>query len=990
MLESENASARAESDIGNAVRFALLSGASAAIGAALPATANAQAASTPAATGNDELQEVVVTGSRIRRVDAETASPILTVDSAQIEASGVQTVGELVMQLPTVSGAAVNPATNNGGGFGEANVELRGLDAKRTLVLINGRRVGLVGASGAVDVNQIPVNIIDHVEVLKEGAGAIYGSDAIGGVVNFITRKHADGLEIGGEFGKTSRNDGKHSSLGVMFGGSSDKVDFLLAGSYTKQDKVSAGDREYSKLARYLYSGTYGPAAPNWGRFEVDAGSSRIPNGRVALARGALVPGTTTGETLRAHYGCNLVMRKDGAVGTSLNDYRCYTGADAFNYQPFNLLMTPQERGSLFASLNYKPNEDTEIYTEVLMNRTHSGFQIAPLPFDAVSDDVIVSKDNIYNPFGEDFGGVNSGFPNYRLRLSTLGNRFSSTTSDSKLATLGVKGKLFSTGWEYDVNASYGRLDQTAKVNGYIYFPDLANAVGPSFLDAANNNKPTCGTVANPILNCTPINIFNTSDPTTLAALKQFATDFGTSNTYTTKTATAGVNGKLFSLPAGDVQAAFGYEYRQLSTVYEADHIVVAQPPLYIKCIISQEACTGNSSASYDDNELYGEFFVPILKDLPGAQSLNLDLGVRYSNYSMFGNSTNYQAKLEYRPISNLLIRGTYSKVFRVPTLADISAAPAISNPTYNDPCYGLTAATNVGGLALACAGTATDGSFAYNGTSQITAVIKSNPNLKPETGSVTTYGFVLQVPHIDNWSVSVDMWQYKIDDLITTLDPNYASDQCIATSNPTFCSLIHRYDSGANQGEILAFELPTLNLGKLTEKGVDIGTKYLLKNTRAGDFQFSVDTTYIDSYENTPTPGAAPQQVAGTYDNQFGNYARWRGLGTISWAKGDFTGMLAGHYIHHLVVHNPATQNGFTHTNQPNPDLKIPSWTTWDLTVGYTVPKTKTKLQLGVVNLTDRQPSVFYQNNTINADTDVSTYDTLGRRYFVTFSQKF
>jgi outer membrane receptor protein involved in Fe transport len=984
MHPSEHSAIEPESNIAAAVKYALLSGATAAIGASLPAPASAQtAAATTAAP--EEMTEIVITGTRIRRVDTETASPVLTINQTAIEASGLQTVGELVAQLPTVAGAAVNPAVNNGGGFGEANVELRGLNAVRTLVLLNGRRIGLIGASGAVDVNQIPINMIDHVEVLKEGAGAIYGSDAIAGVVNFITKTHADGLELSGETGQTSRSDGKHTSLSGLFGASSEKMDITIGGSYTKQEQVSAGDREYSRLARYLYSGLYGPAGytttPQ--RYEFDAGSSRIPTGRESI--GAASP------AIKAFYGCSTIMRIPGAAGTALADYRCYHNSDAFNYQPYNLLITPQERGAVFSTVNYKVTDSVEIYAEMLMNRTHSGFQIAPLPYDATSDDVIVSKDSIYNPFGIDFGGDNTGNGNFRLRLSTLGTRHSQTTSDSKLLTTGIKGKLFDTGWQWDANMSYGRLDQSADVDGYIYFPDLAKAVGPSFIDPVNG--PTCGTAALPIPNCTPVNIFNTDLPATIAALKQMSTDFKTDNTFVTKSATFNLNGKVLALPAGDLQAAVGVEYRKLSTIFEADHLVIAQPPLFIKCIISQEACTGPSSGRYDDKEVYAEFFLPLLKDMPGAKALNLDVGVRYSSYSPFGNTTKAQFKIEYRPVSDLLLRGTYSQVFRVPTLGDLYTAPAISNPTFNDPCYGLTAAAVAANpnLGLACQGVAQDGSYAFNGTSQITAVLLSNPNLKPETGNVVTYGFVLQVPGVQNLSFSVDMWRYELNDLITALDPNYVSDQCLASGNPDFCNLNTRYTFGVNQGEVRAFQLPTVNLGQLKEDGTDFGIKYQMKNTGVGSFNFSLDATYINSYLNTPFPGAAPQEVAGTFDTQFGNYARWRGLGSIGWALGDFDALLSSRYIHHLVVHNAATQSAAVKAGGfPNVDLKIPSVTYFDLTLGYSIKATKTKVQIGVQNLTDKQPSVFYQNNVINADTDVSTYDTLGRRYFVTFNQKF
>ena len=193
---------------------------------------------TSATNATPELQEVVVTGSRIRRVDTETANPVLVIDQKQIAESGITQLGDLLQRIPSISGNATNPNVNNGGGFAESTIELRGLDAKRTLILVDGRRVGFVGTTAdATDVNQIPFNMIDHVEVLKEGAGAIYGSDAIGGVVNFITRKDVEGLELTGNYGETTHADGKHGQFGALFGHSGDKGSVYVGGNYYKQDR---------------------------------------------------------------------------------------------------------------------------------------------------------------------------------------------------------------------------------------------------------------------------------------------------------------------------------------------------------------------------------------------------------------------------------------------------------------------------------------------------------------------------------------------------------------------------------------------------------------------------------------------------------------------------------------------------------------------------------------------------------------------------------
>jgi outer membrane receptor protein involved in Fe transport len=916
----------------------------------------------------DSLEEVVVTGSRIRRLDAETASPVFTIDTTAIQQSGVKTLGDLVQRIPSISGAATNPQVNNGGGFGESNVELRGLDAKRTLVLLNGRRIGLVGSptasSGAVDINQIPISIIERVEVLKEGAGAVYGSDAIAGVVNFITRKNIEAPEVNVDYGRTSQGDGKHYSASVAWGTKTDDSNFLINGSYTKQEAASAGDRDFSKFALYLYSGSV-----------QQGGSSRIPDGRVFLP---------TGNPLRTALGCSSVTRIAGTSGATTANYRCFTApGDLYNYQPFNLIMTPQERGALFVSGDRNINDSVTVYAEMLYNRTSSGYQIAPLPFDALADDVVISANSMYNPFGIDFGGFNTPRPNFRVRLESLGNRFSSTVSDSKLINTGLKGDIGSTGWAWDLNLGYGRLDQTQEINGYLYQPGLALALGPSFNNAG---VPTCGTPTAPIAGCVPINIFNVTTPTAIAALQRVQTSYSTNHAYITQAAALNLNGSIAELPAGPVQAAFGAEYRNQELRYNVDALVEARPPLFTNCLIASEACTGDARGEYDVKELYAELFVPVLKEAPGAYALNLSVGTRLSDYSLFGNSTKSEFKVEYRPIEDLLVRGTYSQVFRVPTLGDIAAAPAISNPTFSDPCFGLTAARVASNpnLALACANVVRDGSFASDGTSQITGVITSSANLSPEKGNVLTYGLVYDSSYVRGLSLNLDFWKYEIDNLITQLDPNYSIGQCVASGDPTFCGLITRYATGTNQGRIAAFGMPTANLGSLETKGIDFGVKYALRDTPIGSFQFSFDMTRIQNYDVVASPGAAVQQIAGTYNRQFGNYAKWRGLAGIGWSYDNFDGLLTARYIGSLDLLNPDGANP-----TPNPTLKIPAFTYLALTLGYEF-ESKTKVQVGVDNLTDKTPPIFYQNNVINANTDVSTYDTLGRRFFVSVTQKF
>jgi outer membrane receptor protein involved in Fe transport len=945
---------------------------------ALDAGPSADAAAAAAAAPSTSLEEVIVTGTRIRRtVDEATAAPITIIDSAQIAQSGYQTAGDLLALLPGVAGAATSPALNNGGGFGESNVELRGLDAKRTLVLIDGRRIGVVGgpgSSGAVDINQIPINIIDHVDVLKEGAGAIYGSDAIAGVVNFVTKKNVSDLTINGQYGQTTHGgDGPHQAISIMWGGSTDKFDFVISGNYNKQKAVYAGARDFSKDALYLYSGSSG-------RFVSHAGSSRVPNGRASLPKG---------YPLRDSLGCSNVTRNPGTDGTALTDYSCLHSS--YNYQPFNLLVTPQERGAIFFSSTYHINDDLELYGQFLNNKTHSGFEIAPLPFDATADDVVISKDNAYNPFGQDFGGLTTPNSNYRTRFVTLGDRFSKSDSDNKLANLGLRGKLPWGDWRWDANIGYNREDQAAQTFGYVYFPGLQNEVGPSY--QISPGVFGCGTdAAHAIPGCTPINFFNLDSPTTISQLKALNTSYHTDNSFVYKTASLDFDGTVVPMPAGDLRLAAGFQYQDQAADFSSDYIVHAEAPLYIKCLISEEACTGDSSGAYSSKEFYAEALIPLLKDVPGAKLLNIDLGVRHSDYSLFGSNTKGQVKLEWKPVSDLLVRGTFSQVFRVPTLIDLYAAPLNTSSTFTDPCYGsspTTVAANPN-VAKACDGAyQLGGTYAYNGTSQVTGLIESNPNLKPETGHVWTTGFVLQVPGVQNLSFTTDYWNYYIDGVITTLDPNYSSNQCLTTGADQFCSLIHRYTTGNNQGEVEVFGQPVVNLGVLKTDGIDFNINYKLSTTPIGNFAFDLSATHINTYDSIPIAGGPVTHVAGTYDLQFGNYAKLRGLGTISWSYTDFEAMFQVQYIDSVVVHDPAHQSPAAVGN-PNPDLRVPSIIYMNTTVGYNIKKTKTKLLFGMQNIADKQPPILYLNNVTNANTDVATYDLLGRRWFASIQQKF
>lgn len=938
-----------------AVRSALMAGATAVAATAVPTQGWAQDTAQA-----DELETVTVTGSRIRRVEAETASPVLTITAETIADSGSATLGDLLQDIPSVSGAATNPSTNNGGGDGASNIELRGLDVARTLVLLNGRRVGALGReTSAVDVNAIPVNMIERVEVLKEGAGAIYGSDAVGGVVNFITKTNQDGGEASIDYGISGESDGDRTSLGLSWGATGDRSSVLIGFNYNQQDEISAGDRVFSRNALYFYGSIF------------EAGSSRAPNGRIT------VPAS----------GCPDVTRIDGAAGDSPDDFRCFVTSgspnDFYNFQPVNLVLTPQERGSVFTVANYEISDDVEVYTEFYHTYTTSGFSIAPLPFDARSDNVVISSQSIYNPFGIDLGGIPANDtdplnPNALFRLEALGNRRSSDSSHQTQVNVGFRGEnVFGSNWNYDVYGAYGRIDQDVGTDGYLFKTALIDALGPSFIGP---NGPTCGTPAAPINGCVPVNIFNLSDPSQLEALGLLSASYNQNYKYTQKIGALNLDGELFELPAGPVQAAVGYEYREQSGKFNTDFLTQSSAPLFKDCLLQGETCSGDNSATFDVNEVYAEFFVPLLKDIPLVSSLGVTAGIRYSDYSTFGDTTNAVFKVEYRPIEDILVRGSFSEIFRAPTVLDLSRAPAADAATFNDPCVNLTeaAVTANPNLALACANVPRDGTFSQP-NSQVDGLLTGNPDLQPETGEVYTFGVVYDPGWLEGLSVNVDYWQYEIEDVLTNIDVNTTAEQCVATGSPEFCGLINRFSDGT----ILQIVEPTFNLGKLETSGVDFGARYRF-GTSWGDFRLGLDGTYTDTYDSTVIEGGPVTEIAGTYDRQYGNYAKWRGTGSVGWRLGGFEGLLVGRYIHSLSLVDPDGAPGV------QPDLELGSTTYVDVTLGYTLEATNTKFRIGVQNVADKLPPILFQNNVTNSNTDVATYDTTGRFFWVNITQKF
>jgi outer membrane receptor protein involved in Fe transport len=981
-----------ENKLSSAVRLALSFGAALALGVSGTALAqdagSTSTAAQPGANKAQTLQTVVVTGSLIRRVDMETANPVVTIDRTQIMASGKTTLGDLVQELPAMTGGNVNPQVNNSGGTGASTINLRGLGSNRTLILVNGQRLM------SKDPNAIPADAIERIEVLPTGASATYGSDAIGGVVNFILRKDFQGAQFSANVGESDHGDGDRSGYSFTFGQSSDKGSIMAGISYSKQDSVSAANRAFSKDAVSITSG--GPFV---------GGSSSTPVGRIQL------PANLAGQ-----FGCSQVSLNPGGNSqvVSTANYHCYSAAnDAYNYASANLNMTPQERTGGFVTGEYHLNDDVTAYLDAIYQKTSSSFQLAPAVYGTDTTGAAIAADNAFNPFGVAF---NAGTGNqFRSRLLGAGPRQAGVGRTEAQINTGFKGSftLADQIWNWDVGFNYGHSSTVTTTGGLVN--QTALYTGPSTLNA--DGTASCPVGIDPV--ACQFNPFDPNSESSRAAIQQALVN-APSNVYDIeKTYHAGINGGLFNLPAGTVQLALGAEYR---TDYE--HAVPA-PQLQIDnatgtCVLGSQ-CLSAAQGGYSTKSVYGEAFIPVLSDLPGVRSLNVTIGDRYSRFSKFGSNNSLKFAVEWKPIDDLLVRGTMAEVFRAPkvfsspTLSELYGSASSSPLINSDPCDGYTGAPAGSPLAQACQYVPTDGSFrdtfvesrTQAGTVVQGAVVAGFP-IKPEQGKTYDFGLVYSPSWVPGLSTTVDLWRVNLNDNITSVALQSLLNLCAAGSTQ-YCQYIHRNpNAGANQGQILQSTVqPFGNLGTVNTSGVDFSLNYKLPNFSFGQISVGLNSTYLKYFTQITAPGVAGSI---TYQNAghflpFGSaqssvcpdaagvclFPRWRGQGYVDWQLGGWSAQWRMRYIGSFQNGGPA---GTLQDTAPNgvagTVFKYGATIYNDVTVGYDIRPLNTRVDVGVNNLFDKQPPVLYANNSLNADTDPSTFDLMGRYFFARVTVKF
>jgi len=808
---------------------------------------------------DEAMQEVVVTGSRIIQTSANSQQPISIIDRDAIDRTGLASVGDLLQQV-TVGGKALNSRFNSSGNFGyppdgggigagSAQVDLRNLGSKRVLVLVDGIRwvneSSASGVSGAADLNTIPMSIIDRIEVLEDGASAIYGSDAIAGVVNIITRKEFEGVEINAYRGEFDLG-GATTEASLTLGGGGERFHGLFVASYYDQEEISSGDWQQSAFPQ-----------PNAG---LAAGSSGTPQGRYGFCDPARPLGSYGSCSASQEFFYDITL--DNGTTTpvwnpadpSTGSYHDFTTGDRFNFAPYNLLLTPSKRKSMFARMDFDLSDSVSLYAKGLFNNRESTNQAAPEPIfvgpyagtGGLADTITISALNPYNPFGIDLD-ASSNFGWVTRRPVEVGPRVFEQDVDTWYVNFGVEGSFGSTRtYRWDVNfvSAENNADQRF-LNGY-NIGKVALALG---------DPAVCAQVPG----CVPLDLFGGQGrPFTQPMIDYIRTTQIDSSSQTLQLASANLTGNLFNI--GDRPAGFavGAEHRKYKGEFRPDPLRQTGE--------SQDSFASPVAADYDVDELYAEFRFPLL------DTLDLSAAVRWSDYSTFGSETTGKAGFRWQPIRALALRGTYSKGFRAPNIGELYGLTQFGatlvdpcGPTGSAPVVNDADGPNTTPLETACRAQGVPSGFEQANT-QITTFTGGNPELQAESSDSYTAGVVHDATWAEGFAerltFELTYFNHDITDGIQARDIQALLNACLGAggTDPTLCSPFSRQAGGNLQPPQNFLD----NLGSIKTDGFDFKIDWSGNEMSWGRLSAGLQTTWVNDFTATDTDGIVSQRREG------------------------------------------------------------------------------------------------------------------------------
>jgi outer membrane receptor protein involved in Fe transport len=950
----------------------------------------AQAASDP--SSDTQAPAIIVTGSRIQSPDATSISPVSTISGDELQQRGATRIEDLINTLPQAY--ADQGAGNRGGtvgASGTATINLRNLGNQRTLVLVDGRRL-MQGdpdrvAAQAPDINNVPAALVERIDVVTGGASAVYGSDALAGVVNFILKKNFDGVQVdstGGLFSHTNGNairsvaaaanqpfptgnelDGGQQDISITAGknfadGRGNITAFV---GYRHIDGVGTADRDFSTCG--LSAGATG--------YSCSLSSATYPaqfqplNPTTGASRGSYTIDSTTGNTLRT-----------------------YRTSDGFNNGNTYDLQSPDKRWNADVFAHYEVSPALQLYGQFMFMRDESDIRISPTAVFTVAE-----KINCNNPYlsGQEANlfctsagltPAQNATVAVSLRNVQGGSRHDYTTHTSYQGVLGAKGDIGSD-WHYDVYGQYGRTDYNSRLTGDISLASFADS-----LQAVTNSS---GQVVCKSGNagCVPINIFQLGGITP-AALNSVEGVFYRTGYTEEKVASGSITGQLpFGSPFANhrIGVAVGAEYRD-------DSIRLTPDSHY-----SSKDVAGNSggefpiSGSYNVKEVFGELTAPLVDDKPFIHSLTTNAGIRYSHYSEAGDTVAYKFGGEWAPISAIRFRGSFQRAVRAPNLVELFGPQQGTTANLTDPCEGTKPAASFAQCAASGVTAAQYGNIAPAAGQKSGALIGGNPNLKPETSNTISFGTQIVPPFLRGVTLTADYFNIDVKKLISTVPATIELNQCIATGE--FCNLIER---NPTTGSLVTngFVVTTnINAGYLKTSGVDVSLTAsqklgdLFGGRELGRLGINFSGTRTTKYEVQILPGTPAYRCDGYFGVTCGlPIPHWRHRMLVDWtSQGGL--MLSGtwRYIGSTKNDKSSSATFLTGAYQPY-DLKLGSRSYFDFAISKDITRHLT-LRAGVNNAFDKDPPLTASTGgqVANGDFYGGMYDALGRYMFVGISAR-
>jgi outer membrane receptor protein involved in Fe transport len=966
--------------LNRAVRMAMIVGAATAV--AFPAAAQ-QSAEEKAG-----VERIAVTGSKIKRIGELSPTPVTVISGDTMVDAGITNVGELLSELPSAV-AGLSPETTNGSVFasGLSQTSLRGLGSNRTLVLVNGRRfIGSNPGNTAVDLNNIPSAMIERIEVSTGGASAVYGSDAVAGVVNVITKKSFDGFEFDVATSRPQQDGGEEDFYSFTFGQSEGKSDFIANLTYVTQEQVSGAQRDFVRNGIVTIdnpiNGTLGKPA------SADGVPGRVVYDRLGYSLIRMYDKTGTFST----GGKNYTFNPDGtvrefnqnggfdypSVANSSQNTRYHVGpngaGDGYDLLEHTYLRTPLERMNMNLNWGYQINDNHRFSFESTYSSSKAFGESSPAFFGGATALSLDPTSPMLTQQARDFFASNKVTTPVSVSwlASSLGNRKYDQDRALGRFSLGLEGNL-TEDWGYDAYVQKGHVQADT-----IWYGELLRDNLTAALQATKDAKGNliCTDAIARARGCVPLNVYGVgkADP---AAIAFVTTDAMRKASLDQDVAGMSVNGDLFELPSGFISSAFSVEYRKEASSTLPD------PAMRSGSIFNNKSQP--LKGEYSVREASAEFSVPLINDMPFIQDLTLESAIRYMDYSSTGEENAWKMSFNYTVNDEIKFRLNRSKSVRAPNIGELYTPNSQTFRSLVDPCQKIRIESagiykdNVTKNCLADgipAGWSPTSSWINGGSKP--GFIQGNTDLVAERAYDITVGMIYTPEFLDGFSVTMDYWKFDIADQITSLTGPTVLNNCyrLESKDNQYCALItrDRDPNSANYLNVIDYIEKPFNSATSTLSGVDVETNYKFDLGNFGALDLRLMATYIEKSERNDTGLPTDQR---SYEGEYGTF-RWKGRFTANYTYEDIGVALSSSYLHDSVW----DKNNWT--PEVNNYNDIGSYMAWDLTSRYNVTDAL-QVRAGVLNLTDRQPV-----RNPNVYSSGEHYDILGRRFTLGLNYKF